>query len=113
VDHTVIPIPFKPPRLRGLSEALTAHRYEIAYGRAVRRLNAVGRRLAAGETSATKAGRLRARHRELAAATRDVVLHEVSLDSLGGEDGLGSPAVPADGALADAIHRDFGSIDLW
>jgi hypothetical protein len=40
------PIPFKPPRLIGLSERLLASHYENNYGGAVRRLNAIESRLA-------------------------------------------------------------------
>ena len=43
--HRIMPLPFKPPRLDGLSERLLASHYENNYGGAVRRLNAIERRL--------------------------------------------------------------------
>ena len=43
--HSVKSLPFKPPRLNGLSERLLASHYENNYGGAVRRLNAIEARL--------------------------------------------------------------------
>jgi hypothetical protein len=43
--HRIMPLPFKPPRLDGLSERLLASHYENNYGGAVRRLNAIESRL--------------------------------------------------------------------
>jgi superoxide dismutase, Fe-Mn family len=45
VPTAVTPLPFKPPRLQGLSERLLASHYENNYGGALRRLNAIERRL--------------------------------------------------------------------
>ena len=44
--------------------------------------------------------------REELIAMNSMILHEVYFDSLGGG---GSP----NGALANAITRDFGSVDRW
>src|SRR5215213_3363561 len=46
MPHSVAPLPFKPPRLDGLSERLLASHYENNYGGALRRLNAIDKRLA-------------------------------------------------------------------
>ena len=45
MPHSVTPLPFKPPRLDGLSERLLVSHYENNYGGALRRLNAIERRL--------------------------------------------------------------------
>src|SRR5882762_3799786 len=45
MPHHIMPLPFKPPRLDGLSERLLASHYENNYGGAVRRLNAIEQRL--------------------------------------------------------------------
>jgi Fe-Mn family superoxide dismutase len=102
------PISFKPPRLDGLSWRLIASHYENNYGGAVRRLNAITDELAAGDPAALPGFRLNGLKREELIATNSMLLHEVYFDSLG-EAGGGDP----DGALAEAIARDFGSIDRW
>lgn len=43
--HRIMPLPFQPPRLDGLSERLLASHCENNCGGAVRRLYAIGRRL--------------------------------------------------------------------
>jgi Fe-Mn family superoxide dismutase len=102
------PISFKPVRLRGLSARLIASHYENNYGGAVRRLNAIHADLAAGDPAAMPGFRLNGLKREELIATNSMLLHEVYFDSLG-EGGGGDP----DGALAEAIVRDFGSLDRW
>ncbi|HLG44936.1 MAG TPA: Fe-Mn family superoxide dismutase [Reyranella sp.] len=102
------PISFKPPRLSGLSWRLIASHYENNYGGAVRRLNAITDELAGGDPAALPGFRLNGLKREELIATNSMLLHEVYFDSLG-EGGGGDP----DGALAEAIARDFGSQQRW
>src|SRR4051812_42159623 len=102
------PISFKPPRLKGLSARLIASHYENNYGGAVRRLNAIHDDLAASDPAALPGFRLNGLKREELIASNSMLLHEVYFDSLG-EGGGGEP----DGALAEAIARDFGSIARW
>src|SRR5471030_2591385 len=102
------PISFKPPRLKGLSPRLTASHYENNYGGAVRRLNAIRGELAALDPAAAPGFRLNGLKREELIANNSMILHEVFFDSLG-EGGGGDPT----GALAEAIVRDFGSLDKW
>src|SRR5690242_11742620 len=108
VQHQAKPISFKPGRLKGLSPKLTASHYENNYGGAVRRLNAIEGELAAGEPAAMPGFRLNGLKREQLVATNSMLLHEVYFDSLG-EGGGGDP----DGALGEAIARDFGSVAKW
>jgi len=102
------PISFKPPRLNGLSARLLASHYENNYGGAVRRLNAILDDLMASDPAALSGFRLNGLKREELVATNSMLLHEVYFDSLG-EGGGGDP----DGALAEAIARDFGSLGRW
>jgi Fe-Mn family superoxide dismutase len=102
------PISFKPPRLNGLSWRLIASHYENNYGGAVRRLNAIQAELDAADPAAMPGFRLNGLKREELIATNSMLLHEVYFDSLG-EGGGGDP----DGALGEAIARDFGSLARW
>jgi Fe-Mn family superoxide dismutase len=103
-----LPMTFKPARLNGLSGRLLASHYENNYGGAVRRLNAIAAELAASDPASLPGFRLNGLKREELIATNSMLLHEVYFDSLG-EKGGGEP----DGALADAIVRDFGSAARW
>jgi Fe-Mn family superoxide dismutase len=102
------PISFKPPRLNGLSWRLIASHYENNYGGAVRRLNAIADELSASDPAGLPGFRLNGLKREELIATNSMLLHEVYFDGLG-EGGGGDP----DGALAEAIIRDFGSLERW
>lgn len=104
----VRPISFKPPRLKGLSARLIASHYENNYGGAVRRLNAIRAELAGADPAAMPGFRLNGLKREELIATNSMLLHEIHFENLG-EAGGGDP----DGALGDAISRDFGSIAKW
>ena len=103
----VTPLPFKPARLQGLSERLLASHYENNYGGALRRLNAIERRLGELDWAAAPVFDLNGLKREELIAAGSVVLHEVYFDGLGGEGG--DPA----GGLAGALERDFGSVARW
>ncbi|HEY4165513.1 MAG TPA: Fe-Mn family superoxide dismutase [Reyranella sp.] len=102
------PISFKPVRLNGLSARLLASHYENNYGGAVRRLNAIADELVASDPATLPGFRLNGLKREELIATNSMLLHEIYFDGLG-EGGGGDP----DGALAEALARDFGSIERW
>ncbi|WP_341894211.1 Fe-Mn family superoxide dismutase [Ferrovibrio terrae] len=106
-------LPFKPPRLLGLSEKLMASHYENNYGGALRRLNAIAKRLAGLDWNAAPGFEINGLKREELIAANSVLLHEVYFDSLGGADGLGGAAGEPDADLAAAISRDFGSLTQW
>jgi Fe-Mn family superoxide dismutase len=101
------PIAFKPARLAGLSARLIASHYENNYGGAVRRLNAIRAELSTLDAPAVAGFRLNGLKREELIAANSMLLHELYFDGLGGLGG------EPDGALGEAIRRDFGSIARW
>lgn len=113
MDFQARPISFKPARLKGLSPRLIASHYENNYGGALRRRNAIDAELAANDAASMPGFRLNGLKREQLIATNSMMLHEVYFDSLG-EGGGGDPAPhDSEGALGEAIARDFGSIAKW
>lgn len=107
MPHSITPLPFKPPRLDGLSERLLASHYENNYGGALRRLNAIDRRLDEVDWSTASVFEINGLKREELIAAGSVILHEIYFDGLGGSGG--DPT----GELASAIERDFGSLARW
>src|SRR5262249_25127590 len=101
------PIAFKPMRLNGLSARLLASHYENNYGGAVRRLNAIRGDLAQLAVAGAPGFVLNGLKREELIATNSMLLHELYFDGLGGTGGA------PDGALGEAIARDFGSFERW
>jgi len=96
----------RPWLLNGLSLRLIESHYENNYGGALRRLNAISEELASLDFATVPAWRLNGLKREELVALNSTLLHELYFASLGGD---GKPA----GAAADAIARDFGSVDRW
>jgi Fe-Mn family superoxide dismutase len=107
MPHSVAPLPFKPPRLDGLSERLLASHYENNYGGALRRLNAIDKRLKELDWAAAPVFDVNGLKREELIAAGSVILHEIYFEGLGGSGG--DPG----GGLAAAIERDFGSVERW
>ena len=106
MPYEVVPLPFKPPRLEGLSERLMASHYENNYGGAVRRLNAIEKRLAGLDWGGAPVFEINGLARERLIAANSMILHEIYFDGLGGR---GGPT----GDLAAALERDFGSVERW
>jgi superoxide dismutase, Fe-Mn family len=103
----LMPLPFKPSRLRGLSRDLMLSHYENNYGGALRRLNVLERELAALDYSRALGVTINGLKREALIAANSVILHEIYFDGLGGPGG--EPA----GELAGALVRDFGTTAAW
>lgn len=104
--YEVLPLPFKPNRLDGLSDRLLVSHYENNYGGAVRRLNAIEARLTGIDWSTSPVFELNGLGRERLVAANSMLLHEAYFDALGGS---GEPG----GGLARALERDFGSVGQW
>jgi Fe-Mn family superoxide dismutase len=96
----------RPWLLVGLSPKLIESHYENNYGGALRRLNAISEQLASLEFASTPGHVINGLKREELVALNSTLLHELYFASLGG-DGKPKPA------LAEALARDFGSVDRW
>jgi Fe-Mn family superoxide dismutase len=106
MPHQIMPLPFKSPRLVGLSERLLASHYENNYGGAVRRLNAIEQQLDELDWSAAPVFDINGLKREELVAANSAILHEIYFVGLGGSG-------DAAGDLAAALERDFGSVASW
>ena len=105
--YQLAPIHCRPWQLNGLSQRLIESHYENNYGGALTRLNAVTERLAALDFGTTPGYVINGLKREEFIALNSTLLHELYFASLGG-DGRKLPE-----SMADAIARDFGSIERW
>lgn len=102
-DHPVVPLPFDPKTLRGLSEKLIRSHHENNYRGAVRNLNRVERELATLPPDAPGYRVAGLRQRELM-FRNSAVLHELYFANLGGN---GEP----EGGVALALRSAFGTRD--
>jgi Fe-Mn family superoxide dismutase len=103
--HELVPLPFDPKKLSGLSERLLTSHHENNYGGALKNLNRVELELA--PTTKDTPGYLVSglRDRELQ-FTNSVILHEHYFGSLGGNGKAG-------GAVEKAIAGGFGGFGRW
>ena len=107
MDARILPLPFDPTAIAGLSAKLLASHHRNNYGGAVKRLNALRAQLA-GTAFATVPGfQLNGLKREELIATNSMLLHELYFSSLGGD---GNPMVPA---MKLAFDANFGSLERW
>jgi superoxide dismutase, Fe-Mn family len=104
--YHLAPIFCRPWLLNGLSQKLIESHYENNYGGALRRLNAVTEKLASLDPAKTPGYVWNGLKRDELTALNSTVLHELYFASLGGD---GKPTA----LLAEALTRDFGSLDRW
>lgn len=107
MQYRLAPLHCRPWTLNGMTPRLIESHYEGNYGAAVRQLNAITAELNALDLAAAApeaVGRLK---RDQAALLNSTVLHELYFASMGGD----GRAVPAN--MAEALNRDFGSVDRW
>jgi len=104
--YKIAPIYVRPWTLNGITPRLIESHYEINYGGAVARLNAITEQIAALDPASAGDTIARLKRDELA-ALNSTLLHELYFASLGGD----GRAIPK--ALAQAFERDFGSADRW
>src|SRR5262245_28492308 len=100
------PLSFDPKSISGISEKVLVSHYENNYVGAVKRLNAIGTQLAELDFAKAPNFVINGLKREELIAANSMILHELYFDGLGG-------GAKASGALADAIARDFGSMERW
>src|SRR5882762_11745371 len=106
MTYAIKPLNCDPKKLNGLSEKLIVSHWENNYSGAVRRLNAIGAQLAELDFAKAPVFVINGLKREELVAMNSMILHEVYFEGLGGG---GAPS----GAFADAITRDFGSLERW
>lgn len=105
--YHLAPLFCRPWALNGMSPRLIESHYENNYGGALNRLNALTEELELLDPATTPAHVLGRLKREEGAALNSTLLHELYFASLGGD----GRVVPK--AMADALVRDFGSVDRW
>ena len=107
MHYHIAPLFCRPWTLNGISPRLIESHYENNYGNALNRLNALSAELELLDPATTPAHVLGRLKREESAALNSTLLHELYFASLGGD----GRAVPD--AMAEALVRDFGSVDRW
>lgn len=104
--YEIKPFTLDPKSVKGISEKILVSHYENNYAGAVKRLNAIATQLAELDFAKAPNFLINGLKREELVAMNSMILHEAYFDSLGG-------GGAARGALAEAITRDFGSVDRW
>jgi Fe-Mn family superoxide dismutase len=102
----MIPMPFDPERIDGMSAKLLISHYENNYGGAVKRLNAIQAQLTLLDWKTAPNFTVNGLKREELIAANSMILHEHFFGALGGDGKV-------DGPLANALARDFGSVEKW
>jgi Fe-Mn family superoxide dismutase len=105
--YTLKQIHCRPWTLSYLSVKLIESHYENNYGGALRRLNAITEQLEALDFAKAPTHVLNGLKREELVALNSTLLHELYFASLAQSDGKPTPG------MAEALARDFGSVDRW
>ena len=105
--YTLTPIHCRPWTLNGLSLKLIESHYENNYGGALRRLNAISASLDALDLATAPAFVINGLKRDELVALNSTLLHELYFACLAF--GVGRPT----DTMAQALARDFGSVDRW
>src|SRR6202165_5977077 len=100
------PMSLDPKSIKGISEKVLVSHYENNYVGAVKRLNAIDAQLAELDFAKAPNFMINGLKREELIAANSMILHEIYFDGLGG-------GAAASGPLAEAIARDFGSVERW
>jgi superoxide dismutase, Fe-Mn family len=104
--YEIKPFSLDPKSVKGISEKILISHYENNYVGAVKRLTAIAAQLAELDFSKAPGFVINGLKREELIAMNSMILHEAYFDSLGG-------GGAARGSLADALTRDFGSVERW
>ena len=105
--YEVTPIHCRPWTLNGISLKLIESHFENNYGGALRKLNAVSAQLENLDYATAPPYLVAGLKREELAALNSTLLHELYFACLSQSDGKPTAAV------AQALERDFGSVDRW
>ncbi len=101
------PLPFNPDRIPGLSAKLLNSHHDNNYAGTVKRLNSIAEQLVKLDFASTPPFQLNGLKREEHIAYNSSILHELYFASIGE-----APTRPS-GLFAEALARDFGSLDRW
>jgi superoxide dismutase, Fe-Mn family len=107
MKYPIAPLFVRPWTLNGISPHLIESHYEINYGGAVNRLNAIVEQLDCLDRLTTPPDAILRLKRDEFTALNSMLLHELYFSSIGGD----GRAVPAE--MATALTRDFGSVNQW
>ena len=107
----ILPLPFDPARLRGLSERLLQSHHQNNYGGAVKRLHAIRTELSALDWGSAPGFVINGLKREELVAANSMGLHELYFASLGGDGVVKASGKPA--GFTVGVNRDFGTIERW
>jgi len=105
--YQLAPLYCRPWTLNGISARLIESHYENNYGAALNRLNAISEEIERLDISNTSDRSLARLKQDEMLALNSTLLHELYFASLGG-DGRVLPD-----SMANAVARDFGSVDRW
>jgi superoxide dismutase, Fe-Mn family len=100
------PMSLDPKSIAGISEKVLLSHYQNNYVGAVNRLNAIETQLSELDFAKAPNFVINGLKREELIASNSMILHEIYFDGLGGGGSLSGP-------LAEAIARDFGSVERW
>ena len=103
--YQLTPIHCRPWTLNTFSLKLIESHYEINYGGALRRLNAISEQLESLDFANTPGYVINGLKREELIALNSTLLHEMYFASLGES--------PMSESMGKALARDFGSVDRW
>src|SRR5258706_1091099 len=104
--YEIKPFSLDPKSVKGISEKILVSHYENNYVGAVKRLNAIATQPAELDFAKAPNFLINGLKREELVAMNSMILHQAYFDSLGG-------GGAARGSLAEAIARDFGSVEPW
>lgn len=111
MNPAILPLPFDPAKLRGLSEQLLQSHHKNNYSGAVKRLHAIRAELASLDWTSVAGFRVNGLKREELIAANSMGLHELYFASLGGDGKLKPAGKPA--GFGVGVKRDFGSFERW
>ena len=106
MPYEIKPLACDPTGIKGMSERLIVRHYENNYGGAVQRLNAITKELAQLDFTSAAIFVINGLKREELIAMNSMILHEIFFASLG-------EGSEPEGALRDALIRDFGNVSAW
>jgi Fe-Mn family superoxide dismutase len=106
MSYQAKPLSLDPKSITGISEKVLLSHYQNNYVGAVNRLNAIEAQIAELDFAQAPNFVINGLKREELIASNSMILHEIYFDGLGGGGSLVGP-------LAEAIARDFGSVERW